>query len=29
MDLDIQLKLKLFDQVIKPVCPYGSEIWAP
>ena len=29
MDLDIQLKLKLFDQVIKPVCPCDSEIWAP
>ena len=29
MDLDIRLKLKLFDQVIKPVRLYGSEIWAP
>jgi hypothetical protein len=23
------LSLKLFDQLIKPICLYGSEIWSP
>jgi len=26
-DLNINLKLKLFDTLIRPICTYGSEIW--
>ena len=26
-DIDIKMKLKLFDTLIKPICTYGSEIW--
>ena len=29
VELDIKLKLKMFEQMVQPICLYGAEVWAP